>query len=87
MSFQDGGVQMEQVLPKEEMVEGLKEQASLAAMRRMSGEGRESLKSCHETDSRAKLTELSTFSFFPALVLVRPVQPCESTQVRFFGRL
>ncbi|KAL7416116.1 hypothetical protein BDY24DRAFT_381050 [Mrakia frigida] len=39
MSFQDGGVEMEQVVPKEKMIEGLNEQASLAAMRRMSGEG------------------------------------------------
>jgi len=42
MSFQDGGVEMEQAVPKEKMLDDLKEQASLAAMRRMSGEGRES---------------------------------------------
>lgn len=43
MQFQDGGVEMGQVLPKEQMVEEMKHQASIAAMRRMSGEGRQSI--------------------------------------------
>jgi hypothetical protein len=43
MQIQNGGVELGQVPPKEQMVEEMKHQASLAATRRMSGEGRKSL--------------------------------------------
>lgn len=73
MSFQDGGVEMEQVVPKEKMIEGLNEQASLAAMRRMSGEGRESTKHPFDDGSESE-AHLSSFllllrSLFCALAL------------------